>query len=200
VWTNLRPGGSAISENARVVLERRYLTRDPAGQIIETPEGMFRRVARAIAEVDRGNEGPSAGARWEEAYFHAMSDLLFLPNSPTLMTAETELGQLAACFVLPVGDSIPEIFGAVRQTAMIQQAGGGTGSGGRDMVSGQSAYSLDVWPRTGGGRRCRCRSSQSAYRAVSACLADDQDYAAAAARWALRQAWSASSGSAFRTC
>jgi ribonucleoside-diphosphate reductase alpha chain len=118
---------AAISENARVVLEHRYLAKNAADEIVETPEGMFRRVAHAIAEVDREREGPSVGARWEEAYFHVMSDLLFLPNSPTLMNAGTELGQLAACFVLPVGDSIAEIFEAVRQMAIIHQTGGGTG-------------------------------------------------------------------------
>jgi ribonucleoside-diphosphate reductase alpha chain len=116
-----------LPPNARVVLEHRYLRQDEAGRVRETPEAMFRRVARAVAEADRLFEGPAEAARQEEAYFRAMRDLLFLPNSPTLMNAGTPLGQLAACFVLPVGDSLAEIFGAVREMALIHQSGGGTG-------------------------------------------------------------------------
>jgi ribonucleoside-diphosphate reductase alpha chain len=114
-----------MSPNARVVLERRYLGRDESGRVVETPEALFRRVAHTIAEADLLYEGPAAAARCEEAYFAAMSELLFLPNSPTLMNAGTPLGQLPACFVLPVGDSIAEIFAAVREMALIHQTGGG---------------------------------------------------------------------------
>jgi ribonucleotide reductase alpha subunit len=88
---------------------------------------MFRRVARAVGLGDRLHDGPGAAARHEEAYFRAMAGLLFLPNSPALMNAATPLGQLAACFVLPVGDSLPAIFGAVRDMALVHQSGGGTG-------------------------------------------------------------------------
>lgn len=116
-----------LTPNARIVLQHRYLRKDETGQVAETPDEMFWRVARTIAEADRLADGPEAAARYEEAYFRAMADLLFLPNSPTLMNAGTGLGQLAACFVLPVGDSIPEIFGAVRDMAIIHQSGGGVG-------------------------------------------------------------------------
>lgn len=116
-----------LSPNARVVLEHRYLRKDETGRIIETPEQLFQRVARAIAEADQLYDGPEEARRWEEAYFEAMSNLLFLPNSPTLMNAGTRIGQLAACFVLPVKDSLASIFRAVRDMALIHQTGGGTG-------------------------------------------------------------------------
>jgi ribonucleoside-diphosphate reductase alpha chain len=116
-----------VNRNALAVLERRYLLRDEQGRTLETPRELFRRVARAVADADRRHDGEAAGARMEEAYVEAMQDLRFLPNSPTLMNAGTSLGQLAACFVLPVGDSLGEIFGAVRDAALIHQSGGGTG-------------------------------------------------------------------------
>jgi ribonucleoside-diphosphate reductase alpha chain len=124
---DLPAGGLRLSPNARAVLERRYLRKDEDGRVVETPEQMFRRVAHAVAEADRAHEGEGGAARMEEAYYKAMTGLLFLPNSPTLMNAGTRLGQLAACFVLPVGDSIPEIFDAVRNMALVHQSGGGTG-------------------------------------------------------------------------
>ncbi len=116
-----------MTPNARLVLEHRYLLKDDHGRVVETPQELFRRVAHAVAEADRLHEGPLEAARMEERYFEAMSGLLFLPNSPTLMNAGTPVGQLAACFVLPVGDSIPEIFEAARNMAIIHQSGGGTG-------------------------------------------------------------------------
>jgi ribonucleoside-diphosphate reductase alpha chain len=116
-----------LTRNAQTVLERRYLARDEAGRTVESAPDMFRRVARAIADVDRSYDGSAEGARLEERYFEAMDGLLFLPNSPTLMNAGTICPQLAACFVLPVGDSIGEIFGAVREMALVHQSGGGTG-------------------------------------------------------------------------
>jgi ribonucleoside-diphosphate reductase alpha chain len=116
-----------LTPNARTVLEHRYLQKNQEGRVTETPEDMFHRVAGAVAEADRQYDGSAEAARWEAAYFGAMSELFFLPNSPALMNAGTPVGQLAACFVLPVGDSIAEIFGAVRDMALIHQSGGGTG-------------------------------------------------------------------------
>ncbi|GIW05535.1 MAG: hypothetical protein KatS3mg060_0340 [Dehalococcoidia bacterium] len=118
---------TAFGPNARLILESRYLQQDDEGKVVETPDEMFRRVARTIAEADRVYEGAAAAAQFEEQVFEAMRSLLFLPNSPTLMNAGTPIGQLAACFVLPIEDSIPAIFGAVRDMAIIQQTGGGTG-------------------------------------------------------------------------
>jgi ribonucleoside-diphosphate reductase alpha chain len=113
---------ATLTPNALTVLERRYLERDGEGRVIETPDGMFRRVARAVASV----EGADAAA-WEERFYRRMARLEFLPNSPTLMNAGRDLGQLAACFVVPVGDSMPQIFDAVKWASMIQMTGGGTG-------------------------------------------------------------------------
>ncbi len=114
-----------LSLNALKVLERRYLRKDEYGRPVETPLEMFERVARNIAEAEK-----NYGKDPEEAhikFFELMTSLKFLPNSPTLMNAGTELQQLAACFVLPVGDSIEEIFDAVKYTALIHKTGGGTG-------------------------------------------------------------------------
>jgi ribonucleoside-diphosphate reductase alpha chain len=113
--------------NAIKVLERRYLLRDEAGNIIETPTELFRRVAHAVATVET-NFDPAADTKSLENQFLAMmSNLEFLPNTPTLMNAGTPLGQLSACFVLPVGDSIIDIFDTLKNMAIIHQSGGGTG-------------------------------------------------------------------------
>ena len=114
-----------LSVNAVKVLEKRYLLKDDTGAVIETPRQMFRRVAGAVAESER-NYGGDVEAT-EEAFLRMLCQLEFLPNSPTLMNAGTGIGQLAACFVLPVGDSIVEIFEAVKNMAVIHQSGGGTG-------------------------------------------------------------------------
>lgn len=114
-----------LSENALLVLKKRYLLKDASGSVIETPEGMFRRVAEhlAKAEIIYGNDH----SFWSEQFFSIMSDLRFLPNSPALMNAGKSIGQLAACFVLPVEDSMESIFGSLRNAALILQSGGGTG-------------------------------------------------------------------------
>lgn len=114
-----------LTENALRVLEARYLRRDPSGQIIETPEGMFRRVAQHLAAAEAAFGG--APREWEEAFFEAMASLELLPNSPCLMNAGTPLGMLSACFVLPVEDHMEGIFDALKLMALIQQAGGGVG-------------------------------------------------------------------------
>ena len=114
-----------LDVNALKVLQERYLLKDEAGNIIETPTQMFRRVAKTIAEPDaRYGQDPN---KTEETFFFAMRNLMFLPNSPTLMNAGTKLGQLSACFVLPIEDSLEGIFTTLKNMALIQQSGGGTG-------------------------------------------------------------------------
>ena len=114
-----------LSENARKVLETRYLLRDENGNIKETPEEMFHRVATAVASAELLYGGDSG--EWEARFYDAMSGLLFLPNTPTLINAGKDLGQLAACFVLPVDDSMMSIFDSLKNAALILQSGGGTG-------------------------------------------------------------------------
>jgi ribonucleoside-diphosphate reductase alpha chain len=116
-----------LSPNARKVLERRYLLKDEQGRIVESPRGLFQRVARAVAEADLLYGKGTNLKELEQELFDLMVNLDFLPNSPTLMNAGTEIGQLSACFVLPIGDSIREIFGTVQNMALIHQSGGGTG-------------------------------------------------------------------------
>jgi ribonucleoside-diphosphate reductase alpha chain len=116
-----------LTTNAIRVLKKRYLTKDGEGRIVETPEQLFRRVARSIAEVDARYEGGTGASGREGVYYEMMASLKFMPNSPTLMNAGTRLGQLSACFVIPVGDSIREIFRAASDMAVIHQSGGGTG-------------------------------------------------------------------------
>ena len=114
-----------LTVNALEVLRKRYLLKDENGNIIETPSQMFERVAKAIAEVDRNCGGNVLKSR--EEFYSVMSKLEFLPNSPTLFNAGAPLGQLSACFVIPVEDSLESIFNAVKHTALIEQSGGGVG-------------------------------------------------------------------------
>ncbi|PJB30619.1 MAG: ribonucleoside-diphosphate reductase, adenosylcobalamin-dependent [Deltaproteobacteria bacterium CG_4_9_14_3_um_filter_65_9] len=118
-----------VSENARTVLERRYLKKGMKGDPLETPEEMACRVAYNIALAEGLYHGalPEVVLRWAEAFYAMMLRLDFLPNSPTLMNAGRELQQLSACFVLPVEDSMESIFEAVKNTALIHKSGGGTG-------------------------------------------------------------------------
>lgn len=116
-----------ISKNGIKVLERRYLAKDEKGNILETPEELFRRVSSFIAGADKNFEPNKDTRQLEDKFYNTISNLDFLPNSPTLMNAGRELGQLSACFVLPVEDSMEGIFDAIKYSAMIHKSGGGTG-------------------------------------------------------------------------
>src|SRR5512137_1752304 len=121
--------GIPLTDNARVVLMKRYLRRGTDGKPLETPEEMFHRVARAIAEPEQEHGGDVAST--ERAFYRLLTELRFLPNSPTFTGAGTPLGQLAACFVLPISDDMGRdsagIFQTLRNAALIQQTGGGNG-------------------------------------------------------------------------
>ncbi|HYQ61407.1 MAG TPA: adenosylcobalamin-dependent ribonucleoside-diphosphate reductase, partial [Desulfatiglandales bacterium] len=123
----VRKGKLVLSANAKTVLERRYLRKDLNGKIIETPEEMFRRVARHIAKAEKTYGDETRVKQMEEVFHAMMTEFKFLPNSPTLMNAGRRLGQLAACFVLPVEDSMEGIFDALKSAALIHKSGGGTG-------------------------------------------------------------------------
>jgi ribonucleoside-diphosphate reductase alpha chain len=116
-----------LGVNAIKVLKNRYLMKDYEGKVVETPSQMFRRVAKAVAKADLLYDGKSDVEGTEETFYQVMVSREFLPNSPTLMNAGTRLGQLSACFVLPVEDSIEGIFTTLKHMALIHQSGGGTG-------------------------------------------------------------------------
>lgn len=116
---------TVLTENALRVLQQRYLIKDEDGKVIETYEEMFERVANAIASAENLYGGDPK--EWKEKFHELISNLRFLPNSPTLMNAGKDIGQLAACFVLPVEDSMKSIFDSLKNAALILQSGGGTG-------------------------------------------------------------------------
>lgn len=126
-----RVDSTSLSDNARVVLERRYLAKDARGKLIETPEQLFRRVAHNVALAEAKFVAPAQSeavvARYEARFYELMTSLRFLPNSPTLGNAGRAMQQLSACFVLPVEDSMERIFESLKDTALIHQSGGGTG-------------------------------------------------------------------------
>jgi len=118
----------SLSPNALKVLEKRYLKKDEEGKVVENPEDLFKRVAGSIASADLqyGKSAEETG-KVENEFYQMLTSLAFLPNSPTIMNAGRRLGQLSACFVLPVDDSMESIFDAVKYTAIIHKSGGGTG-------------------------------------------------------------------------
>ncbi len=116
-----------LTSNALTVLSRRYLAKDEQGRVVESPDELFRRVANNIAQADLLYDGRADLHKTENEFYRILSSLEFLPNSPTLMNAGRPLQQLAACFVLPVEDSLESIFDGVKSTALIHQSGGGTG-------------------------------------------------------------------------
>jgi len=125
-----RHGTLHLTDNCVRVLEHRYLKKGPDGRLLETPEDLFRRVARVVAEPEKlynPRITEEELTRIEQSFYEVMTSLRFVPNSPTLMNAGREMGMLSACFVLPVEDSIQGIFDSIKNTALIQKAGGGTG-------------------------------------------------------------------------
>ncbi|MHC5076024.1 MAG: ribonucleotide reductase N-terminal alpha domain-containing protein, partial [Planctomycetota bacterium] len=117
-----------LSENALKVLQSRYLLKDKEGNCIDSPAQMFSRVATLVAEAEPRYGGGAMGVKdWHRRFYDLMATLKFLPNSPALMNAKQRNGLLSACFVLPIEDSIEAIFETIKQTALIQKAGGGTG-------------------------------------------------------------------------
>ncbi|HEX6229982.1 MAG TPA: ribonucleotide reductase N-terminal alpha domain-containing protein, partial [Solirubrobacterales bacterium] len=115
-----------LTPSAITVLQQRYLLRDEAGRVVESTAEMMERVARHVAAAE-DEFAPGSAERWEREFATALKELRFLPNSPTLMNSGTELGLLSGCFVLPIEDSLDSIFTALREMALIHQAGGGTG-------------------------------------------------------------------------
>mgnify|MGYP003306545925 FL=1 len=116
-----------LTENSRIVLEKRYLRKNSDGEIIETPEKMFERVASAIAEPENLYGDTGDFSYWQGRFYEIMHTLEFVPNSPTIMNAGTGAGTLSACFVMGLDDSMEDIMTTAKETAMVQKYGGGTG-------------------------------------------------------------------------
>jgi ribonucleoside-diphosphate reductase alpha chain len=116
-----------LSDNARTVLEKRYLRKNEDGKVVETPTDLFKRVAENIAQADKIYNPDKDITPTVEQFYRIMTSLDFIPNSPTLMNAGRKLQQLSACFVLPIEDSMESIFEAVKDTAIVHKSGGGTG-------------------------------------------------------------------------
>ena len=117
-----------LTQNALKVLEKRYLKKNEVGKIVETPEELCRRVAISVASADLNYDKSQRDVKdLEGEFYEMMTSLAFLPNSPTLMNSGRRLGQLSACFVLPIEDSMESIFDAVKNAAIIHKSGGGTG-------------------------------------------------------------------------
>lgn len=129
-WQVKKPLGTTsihLTENAKIVLQKRYLLKNEKGEVVETPEQLFRRVAKAIAATDLLYDKKAPVKETEDIFYQMLANLEFLPNSPTLMNGGKKDGQLSACFVLPINDSMESIFETLTQTAFIQKTGGGTG-------------------------------------------------------------------------
>jgi ribonucleoside-diphosphate reductase alpha chain len=122
----MKKNNVSLSENAEIVLEKRYLAKDASGNVIESPGDMMARVATAVAGPEKKHSSGDFEL-WSQRFYDLMAELKFLPNSPTLMNAGRELGQLSACFVLPVEDSMEGIFDSIKSAALIHKSGGGTG-------------------------------------------------------------------------
>lgn len=126
---NKLPKITTLSDNAKVVLDKRYIIKDKEGNPLETHEQLFYRIAKAVAEVERDYVDTDKVDidRLVIDFYHLMTNMEFLPNSPTIMNAGIPNGQLSACFVLPVHDSMESIFETLKHTALIHKSGGGTG-------------------------------------------------------------------------
>lgn len=124
IFTNKEP---QLNDNAKTVLQARYLKKNINNEIVETYSEMFQRVASTVAIAENSFGGKAAVSKYSGLFYDMMVNLDFMPNSPTLMNAGRDEGQLSACFVLPVGDSMPEIFDSVKMAALIQKSGGGVG-------------------------------------------------------------------------
>jgi ribonucleoside-diphosphate reductase alpha chain len=116
-----------INDNAKQVLEKRYLGKDSEGKLTENVEGLFNRVSKAVGEADKLFDKNADTKKTVKEFYEMMTNLEFLPNSPTLMNAGRPLGQLSACFVLPIDDTMEEIFETIKNAALIHKSGGGTG-------------------------------------------------------------------------